>query len=501
MKTFLLFADRDLASEPKPPTNADTLIQDLELDILVEAMAGGDRFLAGIAKRALLESLTSIEDIVYRQDAGRDAQRNEPVVRELYDLAVEAIARERKIYGWLSHPNPSATVSRAIEVLELFVSSLRRLRTMTEEHGAEFGSAGFQRFFERVRTELDDGYFAEIERHLRRLRFPGGIIVSARLEEHGKATELVLRRPEHEKRSLGERWGGLVHPDPSFEIPDRDQAGAKALTKMKGRGLNAVADALARSTDHILDFFRALRTELAFYLGCLNLSHRLDASGQPLVFPTPQPASTIRLECAGLVDASLALISKEPVLGNDAHADGRALILVTGANRGGKSTFLRSVGLAQLMMQAGMPVPAQAFSASIANGVFTHFKREEDAAMNEGKLEEELSRMRDIAENVLPGCLVLINEAFSSTNEREGSQIGRDVVGALLDSGVRVAYVTHLYDLARKLSKRPDAYRLRAERERTFVLVEGDPLPTSYGADLYRSIFGAEPEQAVQARR
>lgn len=118
--------------------------------------------------------------------------------------------------------------------------------------------------------------------------------------------------------------------------------------------------------------------------------------------------------------------------------------------------------------------------------------------MSTGKLEEELVRMRDITADLGPGCLVLFNEAFASTNEREGSEIGREVVRALLDSGVRVAYVTHLYDLARRLSERPDAYCLRAERERTFALAEGRPLPTSYGGDLYRSIFGTEPGSAVR---
>ena len=498
MKTFLLFEDRDLPTEPRLPNNADVLTQDLELGVLVGAMADGDRFLADIASRTLLESLGMVREITYRQDVVRDALEQEQVVRDLYDLAVEAITRERKIYGWLGHPNPSAKLSSALEILEMFVALLRKLRAIAQQHGPEFRSAGFTGFFARVRSELDDAYFAEIDRHLRHLRFSGGIIVSARLDERGRATDLTLRRPEHDKPSLGQRWDGLIHPDPSFEIPDRDQAGAHALTKMKGRGLNAVADALARSTNHILDFFQAMRTELAFYLGCLNLSHRLQASGQPLVFPTPQPAESADVSCEGLVDASLALISEEALTGNHAHAAGRPLILVTGANRGGKSTFLRSVGLAQLMMQAGMPVSARSFSASITKGLFTHFKREEDAGMSTGKLEEELVRMRDITADLGPGCLVLFNEAFASTNEREGSEIGREVVRALLDSGVRVAYVTHLYDLARRLSERPDAYCLRAERERTFALAEGRPLPTSYGGDLYRSIFGTEPGSAVR---
>ncbi|MER8376745.1 hypothetical protein NKH19_22355 [Mesorhizobium sp. M1338] len=64
------------------------------------------------------------------------------------------------------------------------------------------------------------------------------------------------------------------------------------------------------------------------------------------------------------------------------------MVVITGANQGGKSTFLRGVGLAQLMMQCGMFVPA-AFCGSVCDGVFTHYKRGEDATMKSGKLDEE----------------------------------------------------------------------------------------------------------------
>ncbi len=69
------------------------------------------------------------------------------------------------------------------------------------------------------------------------------------------------------------------------------------------------------------------------------------------------------------------------------------LVMITGANQGGKSTFLRSIGLAQLMMQCGMFVPAESLSSNVCDGIFINFKREEDATMKCGKLDEELSRM------------------------------------------------------------------------------------------------------------
>ncbi len=68
---------------------------------------------------------------------------------------------------------------------------------------------------------------------------------------------------------------------------------------------------------------------------------------------------------------------------------------------------------------------------------------------------------------------------------------------ALLEAGIKVAYVTHLYDLADGFAResRPDALLLRAERlddgRRTYRLVEGEPIPTSHGEDVYRHVFGS----------
>ncbi|MGC8633871.1 MAG: MutS-related protein [Candidatus Limnocylindrales bacterium] len=143
-----------------------------------------------------------------------------------------------------------------------------------------------------------------------------------------------------------------------------------------------------------------------------------------------------------------------------------------------------------------MFVGAEAFRANACSGIFTHFKREEDASMRSGKLDEELRRMSAIVDSLTPQGVVFFNESFASTSEREGSEIARQVVRALLDSGVKVLYVTHMFDLAdsfqRLLPER--ALFLRAERrsdgERTFRVVPGEPLTTSYGEDVYRRIFG-----------
>ncbi len=94
---------------------------------------------------------------------------------------------------------------------------------------------------------------------------------------------------------------------------------------------------------------------------------------------------------------------------------------------------------------------------------------------------------------------MLLNESFASTNEREGSEIGWQIVRALLEAGVKVGYVTHMFDLASRFhaARSEESTFLRAERlpdgRRTFRLIAGEPLPTSHGQDIYRAIFGDEP--------
>lgn len=170
--------------------------------------------------------------------------------------------------------------------------------------------------------------------------------------------------------------------------------------------------------------------------------------------------------------------------------------MITGANRGGKSTLLRSLGMAQLMMQCGLFVGADSFTANVAAAVFTHFKREEDTGQAQGKLDEELARMDGIVDRLSPSALMLFNESFGATNEREGSEIGQHVVRALLKAGVKVVFVTHMYDLAGALAEQNDRSMqfLRADRRRSFKVVEGAPLPSSYGDDLYRRIFKTTAE-------
>jgi len=508
MKAFLMYADRDFDPEGDLPDQVPALIEDLGLETLFAAMSAGDEFLLEVARRGVLTSLSDPQAIVYRQRVLEDCLEQPAVVRQMYDVAVEAVLGSKKIYRGIFARSPDATLRWSVEALELFTGLLRRLREIADTCGAGFRSEGFSALFATLARELSDDYFETVASHLSQLRFRGGVLLSAGLGPGHKGIRYVLRRAAPGKPGWLSRISGTGRPGYTLRISDRDESGHQALAELRGRGINLAANALAQSTDHILSFFTMLRCELGFYIGCLNARDRLAQKQEPVCFPVPLPPGGPgpALSFRGLYDACLSLrLEDGRAVGNDASADGKTLVIVTGANQGGKSTFLRSVGLAQLMMQCGMFVAARSWSGTVGTGLFTHFRREEDAAMESGKLDEELARMSQIADRVTPGAVVLFNESFAATNEREGSAIARQIVRALVESGVRVFLVTHFFDLAHSLFEQQSAATLflraerRADGQRTFRLVEGEPEPTSYGPDLYRRIFGAAPDPAQRA--
>lgn len=497
MKAFLMYRNKDFDLDRELPAHHDALTQDLELETLFNAMALGDQFLFKVAQKAVLLSLRDPQEIVYRQHVLNDCLEHSSIVREIYGIAVEAIERERKIWH-SSFRYPGSILHRSLEVLHVFVALLKKLRHIADEHADAFSSEGFRAFFAMLKRDLDEEYFRSVEDHLDQLVFRRGVLISAGLGKGAKGRDYVLRRPRRRRRSWKE-WLALLDrsvPADTLVIADRDESGAQALSELRDRGINLAANALAQSTDHLLSFFSMLRAELGFYIGCLNLQGQLERKAEPLCVPEPLTPDRPALACRGLYDVCLSLRLQTSVVGNDVHSDGARLVMITGANQGGKTTFLRSLGLAQLMMQAGMFVAAEAFRSNVSDALFTHFKRKEDPTMKSGKLDEELNRMSAMAERITPHSLVLFNESFSATNEREGAEIAGSILRALLEAGIKVFFVTHSFELAHRLHRQgtDGALFLRAERRadgtRTFKIVEGEPLPTSYGEDLYKRVFG-----------
>lgn len=125
--------------------------------------------------------------------------------------------------------------------------------------------------------------------------------------------------------------------------------------------------------------------------------------------------------------------------------------------------------------------------------------------MNSGRLVEEMKRMNRIVDMISSRSLILMNESFSSTTEKEGSQIAGSIIQAMYDSGVTIWMVTHLFAFARKMYEKGQegSRSMSAERledgTRTYKIIDHEPMETSYGLDLYEEIVekAAETEETV----
>ncbi|MBQ9745900.1 MAG: hypothetical protein IJW21_03680 [Clostridia bacterium] len=225
----------------------------------------------------------------------------------------------------------------------------------------------------------------------------------------------------------------------------------------------------------IKSFFTNLSFEVSFYKAAMVLRDYMEKEGFHLCMP-----KICGLEagiCAkDVYDLGLAASASGIfIAGNDVSMEKGKILIVTGHNRGGKTTFLRSIGMAQIMAQAGIFVPAKEYSCPAYNGIFTHFPSEEDEELNDGKLAEELSRLREDFHLLKGGGLALFNESFATTTTQEGSEIGMDVLRAVRASGSHAVFVTHLMELAKNRAEIGDTLSLTTDGTGSYKIAEGEP--------------------------
>jgi len=493
MKVHLMYPNEDFQLSRPLPGNQQELMQDLELNTLLDAMAQGDSFLRDIAHGALLGGTAALEIIVYRQEILQDFLKIPVVVREIYRIVSETIERRREHFFGIFTSHPSSIVTESVHMLEMFMAALKELREISDRYATQATSAGLTALFQALQGELSNDYFERVQAHFQNLQNGSGLLMRVQLGKGNRGTGYTLVKPRNVTwlgRTLDNRLRGYT-----LHVNPKDEGGGKILSDILDRGLNIVANALAQSTDYIVAFFNQLKVEMAFYAGCLNLYETATTMGHVLCFPVPAKAGERTYSAHSLYNICLALTVRQRVVGNDVEAKGKDLWIITGANQGGKSTFLKAIGVAQLMMQCGMFVPAEALTAHTCRGLFTHFRRQEDASMRSGKFDEELNRMSIIADAVQQNSMLLLNESFAATNEREGSEIARQVIRGMVEHGVKVLFVTHLYDYAHHIYEdRPqNVLFLRAGRQgggsRTYRIEPGEPLSTSFGRDLYNEIL------------
>lgn len=190
--------------------------------------------------------------------------------------------------------------------------------------------------------------------------------------------------------------------------------------------------------------------EVQFYLAYLAFIAPLRRAGLPLCYPTVTASKDVLVRDS--FDIALAderVQSGQPVVCNDVRLEGpERLVVLTGPNQGGKTTYARMVGQLHHLAALGCPVPGRSARLPLVDRIFTHFDRTEDIRDLRGKLEDDLTRIAAILRDSTPRSLVVMNETFTSTSLADALLLGWKVLQQLLGRDLIGVYVTFVDELA-----------------------------------------------------
>ena len=227
------------------------------------------------------------------------------------------------------------------------------------------------------------------------------------------------------------------------------------INKMLGSLVKRLRDTLTKYANVAVMSISQLLPEFTYYIRAVEFVEKCRAKG--FVFSKAEPVNENgMMKARGFYNLKLALTldSPEELVKNDLDFDeAHTVYILTGANRGGKTTATQAVGLLFVLAQAGMDVPAEGFEFSPADCIYTHFPADEDKTVDLGRLGEECVRFREIYTESSSDSLMLLNETFSTTSFEEGCYIAKDSVRALLRKRVRTIYNTHMHRLAADLGE------------------------------------------------
>jgi DNA mismatch repair ATPase MutS len=191
--------------------------------------------------------------------------------------------------------------------------------------------------------------------------------------------------------------------------------------------------------------------EVQFYLAYMEYIAPLEANG--LTFSQPRVSARSKdvraTEACDLALAKKLVQDNSPVVCNDFHlTDPERILVVSGPNNGGKTTFARMFGQLHYLASLGLPVPGEDVRLFLADGIFTHFEREEEIETLRGKFEDELVRIHEILERATSNSVLIMNESFGSTTLRDALLVGTAVVRQIADLEALCVFVTFVDELA-----------------------------------------------------
>lgn len=223
------------------------------------------------------------------------------------------------------------------------------------------------------------------------------------------------------------------------------------INKMLDSLVKKLRDTLTKYASVAVVNISQLIPEFDYYIRTAEFIEKCMEKGFPFCEAQLSDSGSCSMSAKGFYNLKLAVSipDKNDIVYNDLDFDDdHTIYILTGANRGGKTTVTQAVGLMFVLAQGGIYVPASEFLYRPADCIYTHFPADEDKTMDLGRLGEECIRFKEIYNSCSEESLLLMNETFSTTSFEEGYYIARDSVRALLKKKVRTIYNTHMHKLA-----------------------------------------------------
>lgn len=202
---------------------------------------------------------------------------------------------------------------------------------------------------------------------------------------------------------------------------------------------------------HYLDpTIGAFDREVHFYLGWIKYTEKAKDAGLHFCFPAIlTETKTISARNSFDVALATALVSKgQPVITNDFYlGDNECIIIVSGPNQGGKTTFARTFGQLHYLASIGLSVPGTEAELFLYDNLFTHFEREEDISTHRSKFEDDLFRIHEILKVATSNSIIIFNEILSSTTLQDALTLSKKVMEAIDQLDCLCVWITFMDEL------------------------------------------------------
>lgn len=202
--------------------------------------------------------------------------------------------------------------------------------------------------------------------------------------------------------------------------------------------------------DYLNEGLERFDREIQFYIAYIDYMERFKRYGLSFCYPKITETKGVYNQ-QGFDLALTNNLMKEnlPVVCNDFYLEAQErIIVVTGPNQGGKTTFARFIGQLNHLAGIGCMVPGTDAQLYLHDQIFSHFEKEEKNTAYTGKLKDDLVRIYEILLEATPGSMILINEIFSSATLKDAIILGRRIMDRIIALDLLCVCVTFIDELA-----------------------------------------------------